>query len=63
MKKAKEMQRRIKLAEARTEFVNPLGKRTSKVKQKYCNHQWSEDGQTMTAVRYTCSKCGLSELR
>lgn len=25
-----------------------------------CNHDWQRDGQTITAVRWTCSKCGGS---
>lgn len=28
-----------------------------------CDHDWQRDGQTMTAVRWTCSKCGGSYCR
>ena len=28
-----------------------------------CNHDWQRDGQTMTAIRWTCTRCGKSELR
>lgn len=28
-----------------------------------CDHDWERDGQTMTAVRVTCAKCGKTELR
>lgn len=27
-----------------------------------CQHDWQRDGQTMMAVRWTCSKCGESYL-
>lgn len=27
-----------------------------------CDHDWQPDGQTMTAVRYTCTKCHQSKL-
>lgn len=28
-----------------------------------CEHDWQMDGQTMTAVRWTCTKCGKSMFR
>lgn len=31
--------------------------------QEECHHDWQRDGQTMTAVRWTCAKCGKSELK
>lgn len=27
-----------------------------------CNHDWQPDGQTMTAVRWTCTKCNQTKL-
>lgn len=27
------------------------------VKKPICDHDWQPDGQTMTAVRLTCTKC------
>lgn len=32
-------------------------------KQATCVHDWQLDGQTMTAVRWTCAKCLKTELR
>lgn len=32
-------------------------------KQAACEHDWQLDGQTMTAVRWTCIKCLKTELR
>lgn len=29
---------------------------------KQCDHDWQPDGQTMTAVRWTCVKCGKTKL-
>ncbi len=45
------------------EFLTPFGQPTSMAKQASCEHEWGWDGQTMTAVRWTCAKCGKSELR
>ncbi len=39
------------------------GTPTTEEKQETCDHDWQPDGQTMTAVRWTCSRCGKSELR
>jgi ParB/Sulfiredoxin domain len=39
------------------------GEPVSQEKQATCEHEWERDGQTMTAVRWTCTKCGRSELR
>lgn len=44
------------------EFLTPFGLLTSSAKQANCDHEWSWDGQTMTAVRWTCSKCGKTVL-
>ena len=46
-----------------TNFLTPFGKVTSLSKQANCDHDWQMDGQTMTAVRWTCSKCFKTELR
>lgn len=27
-----------------------------------CAHDWQRDGQTMTAIRWTCTRCGASYL-
>jgi len=27
-----------------------------------CDHNWQPDGQTMTAVRWTCTKCRKTKL-
>ena len=27
-----------------------------------CRHNWDQDGQTLTSVRFTCSKCGKTML-
>ena len=27
-----------------------------------CDHEWQRDGQTMTAVRYTCTKCHKTQM-
>ncbi len=27
-----------------------------------CDHDWQSDGQTMTAVRWTCTKCYKTKL-
>lgn len=43
--------------QADTEFLTPFGKATSLAKQASCEHDWQMDGQTMTAIRWTCSKC------
>jgi hypothetical protein len=32
-------------------------------KQTSCDHNWERDGQTMTAMRWTCTKCIKTELR
>lgn len=32
------------------------------VQDAKCDHDWQPDGQTMTAVRYTCTKCHKSKL-
>lgn len=32
------------------------------VQEEKCDHDWQPDGQTMTAVRYTCTKCHKSKL-
>lgn len=32
-------------------------------KQATCDHDWELDGQTMTCVRWTCTKCFKTELR
>ena len=39
------------------EFTTPFGRVTSLARQASCKHDWHFDGQTMTAVRWTCSKC------
>ncbi|HLP96843.1 MAG TPA: hypothetical protein VK149_00210 [Sideroxyarcus sp.] len=31
-------------------------------KQAACEHDWQRDGQTMTAVRWTCTKCSKTKL-
>lgn len=31
-------------------------------KQATCDHNWERDGQTMTSVRWTCTKCLKTEL-
>lgn len=49
--------------QADAEFLTPFGKTTSLVRQANCEHDWHMDGQTMTAVRWTCSKCFKTELR
>ncbi len=28
-----------------------------KEKQESCDHNWEEDGQTLTSVKYSCTKC------
>ena len=28
-----------------------------------CDHDWQPDGQTMTAVRWTCTKCHKTKLK
>ncbi len=32
------------------------------VQEKNCCHDWQRDGQTMMSVRWTCAKCGKTEL-
>lgn len=63
MKQAKKFYQRMKRAEAATGFTTPFGMLTSTVKQRRCSHVWEDDGQTMTAIRWTCTKCGKTELR
>lgn len=43
-------------------FMTPFGKMTSLAKQAVCDHDWTPDGQTLTAVRWTCSKCYKTKL-
>jgi len=45
------------------EFTTPFGAVTSLEKQANCIHDWQPDGQTLTAVRWTCNKCFKTELR
>lgn len=45
------------------ELTTPFGTVTSQAKQASCDHDWQPDGQTYTAVRWTCSKCFKTELR
>jgi hypothetical protein len=33
------------------------------LRQSNCKHDWEWDGQTLTAVRWTCRKCKKTELR
>jgi len=44
------------------EFIPPFGKRTSLAQQANCEHDWQMDGQTLTSVRWTCSKCFKTEM-
>lgn len=30
--------------------------------ERMCDHDWQPDGQTMTAVRWTCTKCKKTKL-
>ncbi|MDO8926508.1 MAG: hypothetical protein Q7U94_06315 [Sideroxyarcus sp.] len=32
------------------------------VQDAKCDHDWQPDGQTMTAVRFSCTKCHKSKL-
>jgi hypothetical protein len=50
-------------AAAAEEFTTPFGAVTSLAKQARCDHDWQPDGQTLTAVRWTCTKCFKTELR
>lgn len=45
------------------EFTTPFGEVTSLDKQARCKHDWQPDGQTLTATRWTCSKCFKTEFR
>lgn len=35
---------------------------TNEIRPESCEHDWQRDGQTMMSVRWTCTKCGKSEL-
>ncbi len=37
--------------------ATPTGEPISKEKQATCKHEWEPDGQTLTSVQWTCSKC------
>lgn len=63
MKQAKLLNRRLRRAEVASSFRTPFGMLTSTVEQYRCRHEWEADGQTVTATRWTCLKCGKSELR
>lgn len=43
-------------------FMTQFGKMTSLARQAACDHAWERDGQTLTAVRWTCSKCFKTKL-
>ncbi len=45
-----------------TEMLTPFGQRISLAKQGACDHDWQFDGQTYTAVRWTCTKCFKTKL-
>lgn len=63
MKRARLLYQSLKQAEAETAFATPAGMITSAVRQRRCSHNWEFDGQTLTANRWTCSRCGKSEFR
>lgn len=63
MKQAKLLYRRKQEVDAKMAFTTAFGVKTSAAKQRRCTHDWQQDGQTMTAIRWTCSKCGKSDLR
>lgn len=37
------------------------GRAKTAAPQTPCEHEWEPDGQTMTAVRWYCRKCGASK--
>lgn len=43
-------------------FMTPFGKMTSVARQATCDHSWERDGQTLTAVRWVCTKCYETKL-
>lgn len=62
---AAEMKLRAALASGKTDHNNHAIEQTGLKKSKHqdiCDHDWQWDGQTMSAVRWTCTKCGKSEL-
>ena len=47
---------------AQGQCQTPPGPQTLRDKQENCEHEWQRDGQTMTAQRWTCRKCGKTQL-
>jgi hypothetical protein len=41
----------------------PSDAKTPLDRQAVCDHDWQRDGQTLTAIRWTCTKCLKTELR
>ncbi len=54
---------RLREASSDKESATQFGAATSLTKQASCRHDWQPDGQTLTATRWTCSKCFKTELR
>lgn len=49
------------LEEKRDSTADALKEVEPNVQDTKCKHDWQPDGQTLTAVRYTCTKCKKSE--
>lgn len=41
---------------------NMVARAKAGIEDKLCEHDWQRDGQTMTAIRWSCSKCGETKL-
>ncbi len=40
----------------------PEPQATVEQEDEACSHNWERDGQTLTSVRWTCTKCGKTML-
>jgi hypothetical protein len=41
----------------------PKAESDSSIQDRLCDHDWQPDGQTLSAVRYTCTKCQKTQLK
>ena len=60
----KKTTRKFGESESQREPKAPVRKKEadSIAREPICDHDWQPDGQTMTAVRWTCTKCRKTKL-
>lgn len=59
MKRAKRKSPKL-VARRNANLIGSKANRTTP--NSVCDHTWEPDGQTMTAVRWICIKCGKTEM-